>query len=427
MDEENFEKKSSKKALKIVLLVVLILAIAGAAVYFAFFFNKTKAKPETAVNDVVGQMFDGAEKIKDVKSAKMELEISGSVKATKNSSSDMAAQIGVIGEILKTAKLKTNIAVDVENKIFDGEISIKYQGKDVITAEAIFQDGKLYGYLKDLYKKYIELPIDELDFDTEELEEILKAVKIDEKMGKDIEEIIKAKIENSEIKSEETTVDIAGKSTKVNKSTLTLSVKEIGDVLYDILDKVGEYQTDRTIKEAIADFQEELKDVEETENYLNVEMYTEKSENALVKLDITAVNKEDGEVIVVSAEKSEKTWKITFAMNSDSTDVKGATDMIRAEITEENENEGKISVTVIVEEEGIEVTGNVAYKVEYNTEIEKKNVKNSIKAEDMTEEDFQEILENAEKNEILKSVIDMVMEQFGSKQTVFNELNSIED
>lgn len=414
MDEENFEKKSSKKALKITLLVVLILAIAGAVVYFAFFFDKTKSKPEDVAKDVAGKMFEGVEKVKDIKTAKMEFNISGSVKATKNSNSEMSSQITLINTILKSAKLSTKIAIDVENKVFDGEIGAEYEGKNVITAEAIFQDGKLYGYLKDLYNKYIELPIDELDIDLKELEEYAKAVETNEQMLKDIEEIINAKVQNSDVKTEETTTEIAGKETKVNKATLTLTVKEIEDVLYDILGKVGEYQTDKTTKDGIAELQESLKETEETENYMKIDMYTEKSENALVKLDVDMVNKESDEIIVIRAVKEDKTWKITAGMNSDSTNANDAADVMRLEITENNENEGKISLTVIAEEEGLEATLNVEYKIEYNTAVEKKNVKNSIKAEEMTEEDIQQILENAEKNEILKSIIDMGMNTFSN-------------
>lgn len=412
MEEENFEKKSSKKGLKITLLVVLVLAIIAAVVYFAFFFNKPEAKADEAVNDVVGQMFEETEKtrekMKDVKSAKMEIEVSGGINTSKSADSQLAAQMALVSEILKSAKLNANVAYDLDKKILDSEISVKYQGTDVITAEAIFQDGKLYGYLKDLYSKYIELPIDELDIDVSEFENLLKAAETNENMVKDIEEIIKAKISNSDIKTEETEISIAGKDTKVNKSTLKLSVKEIEDVLNEILGKVNEYQTEAEVKNMITELQEEMKNGVETENYANIEMYTEKSANELVKLDVALVNVESEEVIVVNAQKEDKTWKISFGMNEDSTNTADATTLMEIEVTEENENEGKISITVIAE--GIEVTLNVKYKVELNANVSKKNISNSIKAEEMTDADTQEILENIEKNEILKSIVEAAMQ-----------------
>ncbi len=412
MEEENFEKKSSKKTLKIVLLVLLILAIAGAVTFFAF--NKVNSKPEKIFDKAVNQMFKESDKIKEYKTASVELDISAEVKTIGNNlNPEIATQIKMISAILKDANLHTEIQVDLEKKLFDWVIAAQYENKDVINLEAIIQDEKVYFYLKDLYEKYIEVPTEYLeDID---LGSIFQTSKVDEKLAKDVEEILKSKIENSELETEEVEIEVLGKDKKVNKSSMKLSVKELEDVCYDILDKVNEYQEDIEIKEAIADMQEVLKDSEETENYMNIDIYSEKTGNNIVRVDIALVNKEDDEVILIRAVKTDdKTWEIVFSVNEDSIDVKDATDMIKIVLTEENENEGKISFTFMSEEEGMEATLNVKYKVEYNKDIEKKNIKDSISAEDMTEADLMEIYENAQKNEILKSIIDMGVSTYNS-------------
>ena len=201
---------------------------------------------------------------------------------------------------------------------------------------------------------------------------------------------------------------------------MKLSMKERGDICYDILDKVKEQQ-DSEVKEMITEMQEELKNPGETENYMNIDIYSEKTGNKIVKVDVSLVNEDDDEVILISGTKTEdKTWEIVFSINEDSTDTKDVKDMMKMVITEENENEGKISFTVIVEEEGIEATVNIKYKVEYNKDIEKKNVRNSINANSMTEADFMEIYQNAQKNEILKSIIDYVSATSGIVNQVPN-------
>ena len=412
MEEENFEKKSSKKTLKIVLLVLLILAIAGAVTFFAF--NKVNSKPEKIFDKAVNQMFKESDKIKEYKTASVELDISAEVKTIGNNlNPETATQIKMISAILKDANLHTEIQVDLEKKLFDWVIVAQYENKDVINLEAIIQDEKVYFYLKDLYEKYIEVPTEYLeDID---LGSIFQTSKVDEKLAKDVEKILKSKIENSELETEEVEIEVLGKDKKVNKSSMKLSVKELEDVCYDILDKVNEYQEDIEIKEAIADMQEVLKDSEETENYMNIDIYSEKTGNNIVRVDIALVNKEDDEVILIRAVKTDdKTWEIVFSINEDSTDVKDVTDMIKIVLKEENENEGKISFTVMFEEEGMEATLNVKYKVEYNKDSEKKNIKESISAEDMTEADLMEIYENAQKNEILKSIIDMGVSTYNS-------------
>lgn len=407
MEEENFEKKSSKKTLKIVLLILLILAIAGVVTFFAF--NKINSKPDKVFEKAVDQMFEETEKVKDYKTASMELDISGEVKAMgTNTDSTIATQINMINAILKEANLHTEVQVDLENKLLNLVLAAQYQNKDVINVEGIVQDEKVYVYLKDLYSKYIEVPKEELeDLD---LSAIFETSKVNADLNKDIKEILKSKIENTEFDTEEVEIEVEGKTKKVNKSTMKLSVKELSDVCYDILDKVNEYQEDRQVKEAIADMQEELKDSEETENYMNIDLYSEKTGNKIVKVDVALVNKEDNEVILISGTKTEdKTWEIVFSMNEDSTDTKDVKDMIKIVLTEENENEGKISLVVMVEEEGIEATLNIKYKAEYNKNIEKKNINNSINANSMTDTDLMEIYQNAQKNEVLKSILDLVM------------------
>lgn len=410
MEEENFEKKSSKKTLKIVLLILLILAIAGVVTFFAF--NKINSKPDKVFEKAVDQMFEETEKVKDYKTASMELDISGEVKAMEtNTDTDittMATQINMINAILKEVNLHTEVQVDLENKLLNLVLAAQYQNKDVINVEGIVQDEKVYVYLKDLYSKYIEVPKEELeDLD---LSAIFETSKVNADLNKDIKEILKSKIENTEFDTEEVEIEVEGKTKKVNKSTMKLSVKELSDVCYDILDKVNEYQEDRQVKEAIADMQEELKDSEETENYMNIDLYSEKTGNKIVKVDVALVNKEDNEVILISGTKTEdKTWEIVFSMNEDSTDTKDVKDMIKIVLTEENENEGKISIVVMVEEEGIEATLNIKYKAEYNKNIEKKNINNSINANSMTDTDLMEIYQNAQKNEVLKSILDLVM------------------
>lgn len=407
MEEENFEKKSSKKTLKIVLLILLILAIAGVVTFFAF--NKINSKPDKVFEKAVDQMFEETEKVQDYKTASMELDISGEVKAMgTNTDPTIATQINMINAILKEANLHTEVQVDLENKLLNLVLAAQYQNKDVINVEGIVQDEKVYVYLKDLYSKYIEVPKEELeDFD---LSTIFETSKVNADLNKDIKEILKSKIENTEFETEEAEIEVEGKTKKVNKSTMKLSVKELSDVCYDILDKVNEYQDDREVKEAIADMQEELKDSEETENYMNIDIYSEKNGNKIVKVDVALVNKEDDQVILVGGTKTEdKTWEIVFSMNEDSTDTKDVKDMIKIILTEENENEGKISLVVMVEEEGIEATLNIKYKAEYNKDIEKKNVNNSINANSMTDTDLMEIYQNAQKNEVLKSILDLVM------------------
>lgn len=407
MNEESFEKKSSKKVLPIVLLVILLLAIAGVITFFVV--NKVKSKPENVFDKAVEEMFKDTEKMQEYKSANMEFDISAEVKTIgDNMNSEITSQMEMINTILKTVKIHTEMKIDTEKEVFDWTIVPQYNRKDVASIEAIIQNAKMYFYLDGLYEKYIELPTAYLEgFD---LSTIFETSTANQELAKDIKEILKSKIENSEFENETTEIEIDGKETKVNKATLSLSVKEVLDVFYDIVEKTGEYQEDREAKEMI---EEALKDIDETEtkNHLDINIYTEKTGNKIVKIDILMVNEESDELIAfVATKQNDKKWEIVISLNENSTSVKDAVDMARIEITEENENEGTISATMIVEEEGFEATLNVDYKIEYNVDVEKKNIKDTINLDEMTEADLTTIYENAQKNETLNSILETLQE-----------------
>ena len=86
--------------------------------------------------------------------------------------------------------------------------------------------------------------------------------------------------------------------------------------------------------------------------------------------------------------------------------------LLTIKVTEENENEGKIEVTLYVAEEGFEATIAIDYKAEYDASIEKRNITNTIDIDEMTDADFAEIMENVEDNQMLYTIVQSFMEGF---------------
>ena len=412
MEEENFEKKkSSKKGLKIAILIIVLLAIAGVVTWLVL--NKINSKPEKVFDKAVEQMFEGTDKINEYKTATVEMDISASIKESSNGnmSSEMASQISMINLALQSVKLNTKMSVDMENEVLDWQISADYMGSKLISLDAIVQDSKMYFYLEDLYSKYIELPTEYLE--EVDLESIFTTATVNEQMLKDIEEILKSKIEESEYKTEDTEIEVSGEDKTVQKSTLTLTVQEVEELLKDILNKVKEYELDAETEEMINDLVSELDTSESSENVLDINIYTEKKSNKIIRYDFNLVNNDDNEVIVISAvETEDKIWEITFGMNETSTDVSDVTNLLTIKVTKESENEGTIEVILHVEEEGFDAIITIKYKEEYDVEVSKRNITNSIRADQMTDADLQEIMENVEENEMLYTLVQSFMEGF---------------
>lgn len=416
MEEENFEKKkSSKKGLKIAILIIVLLAIAGVVTWFVL--NKVNSKPEKVFDKAVEQMFEGTDKIKEYKTATVEMDISASIKEMNNGNMDaeLKSQISMVNLVLQSLKLNTKMGVDMENKVLNWQVSADYMGDKLISLDTIVQDSKIYFYLEDLYSKYIELPAEYLEeFD---LESIFSTgtTNIDEQMLKDIEEILKAKINESEFTTEDDKIEVEGKEKNVQKSTLTLTVQEVTELFKDILNKVKEYDLDSETKSMINEAISELEytDNEDSKNVVEINIYTEKSSNEIVRYDINLVNNDDDEIIsVVGAKVDDKSWEITIGMNEESTSTSSVVNLLTIKVTEENENEGKIEVTLYVAEEGFEATIAIDYKAEYDASIEKRNITNTIDIDEMTDADFAEIMENVEDNQMLYTIVQSFMEGF---------------
>ena len=71
----------------------------------------------------------------------------------------------------------------------------------------------------------------------------------------------------------------------------------------------------------------------------------------------------------------------------------------------------------------LDVILNIKYKENYDVDVEKRDVSNSVAIEDLTEEELQTILNNIQKNEILKALID----QMGLIETEQEIVESLEE
>lgn len=407
MDEQNFEKKSSKKTLKITLVILLLLVIIGAVA--AFTYKTITNKPDKVFEKAVSQMFEQTEKNQDIKTTKMTLDMSLVMnKYGNNLNSGMASQLQMINLALSTMSINAVLEMDLENQIFNEKLTAKYLGEDLVSIDGLIQNNKIYLYLNNLYSKYIEIP--EKYLEGMDLASLFKKAEINQDLIRDIKEIFMTKIESSEFKTEDVEITLNDKEVKAKKSTLTLARPELIAIMSDVLAKVNQYENDKEVKELTSELIELIEDIDErTDNKLVIDIYTEGLANKIVRYDLSFVNEDDNEVIIIKiAQKENKVWEVTVSINEDSTSIEETKELFKIEITEENKNEGKIVVSAKLEDEGIEAKLNIGYNIENNVEIEKRNITNSITIDEFSEADLQEIYTNAQKNEMLKTIIDMV-------------------
>lgn len=438
MEGNDFEKRSSKK--KFIIIGIVALVVVAAIIGVVVFLSLSK-KPEKIFSKAVKDIFE-IEEGKTQNSMRAELEFSAEVDSDN-------VNVRAVNEYLKTLKIGMITEIDMEKKILNENINAEFNGEKVISLDALIQDENIYFYLDELFSKYIK--VDEEYLEGIDLSMIFEQSEdLDENFIKDLEQILLDEIEEKELEQEK--VEIDGK--KVAKSTLKLGPKDILKIAKKVLKLVDEYQPMDEIKDLIEGLDyaiEDMGDIKASENYLEISIYTKGFNNKFVKLEMLIVaddeemlrlevNKESNEKTTIElinrdeeqvfgfviTEKSKSETTIEFLMNEESTKLKDATKLFEILIVEEDENKGKITFKMDIEDIGT-IKVNVKYNIEFGAKIEKGNVRNAISIDELTEDDFMEVYENAQKNEFLKQIIDSAMTDSGLLDSAQNAADQYND
>ena len=309
--------------------------------------------------------------------------------------------------LLKSIKLKSTTEIDLDKKIYNGNLQASIAGQEIISADALIQNEKMYFYLKEIYSKYIEIP--EEYFGGEELSTIFETDNEipEEDIIKDIKQILIDEVNSKEFTKEN--VELNGEN--VQKTTLKLTPKEVLEITVKVLEIYNDYMKSEETTEIIKDLKEEIKYADATENYMNISLYTKGLKNDIVKTEIVIVNMDVEEVICIEFNKNtENETSIKFLMNENDIAVSEATEIFEVIIKEDSKNQGTIKLKMKdIDEEETTISINIKYAYDYNAKIEKRNTSNSISIDNLTDEDYAEMYENIENNAILYSIFGQFM------------------
>lgn len=393
--EENFEKKSHKKLWVIISIVVILLILAVGA---SFAYLSISRKPENIFGKLVKDSLKDAEKDIDARKAKVDLEFSLDMESNDS-------EIAMANEIIKLIKLKATTEMDIDKKIFNLNLKAMYGSQEIISADGLIQNDEMYFYLNDIYSKFIEIPEEYLEgTDLSTIFEIETGISGKEAI-KEMEQLLLDEVNSRELTQE--SVELDGE--KVLKSTLKLTPKESLEIIGKMI-KIGErYESTEELKDLIAELDAQIKDMEETDNYVDISIYTKGLLNEFVKLDIVLVNVEDDEVIIYEeVKKSKNESVINFSINEESTDASEAVKLIELTINAEDEYNGTIKLKMDIDEEQ-SFTLKVKYAIDYDAEISKRDTSNSISIDNLTDADYEEMYTNIENNPFLYSIIEQFM------------------
>ena len=178
--EEEFEKKSNKKFLKILIPIIILILIIGAGV--AYYFISTT--PKNIFTKAVDAIFGNVEE-ENYDTLKTNIELSMSIESDNS-------DIQSIGQIVNSVKVNTNQEIDLNNKVINEAISASFLGQELLNIEYIIQNETSYMFLKDIFSKYIEVPLEDIGY--EDIFTIMKDIEkiADEEVLAETNKIVKA-------------------------------------------------------------------------------------------------------------------------------------------------------------------------------------------------------------------------------------------
>lgn len=392
--EKKFEKKSHKKIAITLCVTVLVLALVIVA---GVFYLALSRKPEKIFAKSVENVFKPLENDAKQKTAKIDLEFSFELKSNN-------LEMMMANEMLKSIKLKSITEVDLDKKILNENLKATYAGQDVISADALIQNDKVYFYLNEIYSKFIEVPEDYLEgadvssvFENDD--NAIETAMLDE-----IKKVVLDKINSKELIKEN--VEISGE--KVQKSTMKLTPKEVLEVMREVLVIIDKNVPSEELKDLIHELQYEIEYTEDNDNYIEISIYTKGLTNKVVKAEIIFVNAEYDELAALMLNKEDDKTVIDVLFNEISADLEDAEEICEITVKKEEDNKGTISLKVSIDEES-SVILKLKYSYEYGVTVKERNTTSSITIDNLTEADLQEMYENIENNQILYSLIESFM------------------
>lgn len=450
--------KEKKKVNKILIILPIIIVAVLVGVYL--YFNNSKNIFTRTLNKGYKNFTDILDKV-NVSTDKT-IKTSGDVNFNINVSDEYKNLIdqNILDEINKL-ELLFNSVVSYENKEFSVELNTKYDKNALFDVALYGQNSNLYIELKNLYNKYIEIPVEEYDtlfeeYELEKIEYILNKVESSLLNNLDEKEFVKTKEK----------LDVESKKIEVNKieyefneeKTLKLLVNTFKELKNDqkFIKYVSEISglEEKEITDGIDSSIKELSSQTEFEDetFISIAIYTKGLLNEYVGFEININNlgkmkiyNNDDNIYGDLYITGEKVAEITSKKQKENEykteiEIKDTTNItIDSKITDKSIN---IDYEIVTEEMSLDGTLNEKITKEENKTTNDSKCNMNIKAEDevvatininsnikeeLTDEPFTNILSKGKINyeNMTEEDMNSIAEKLLSNETIVSFINNI--
>ena len=382
-------KKKGKIILGIILAIIIIAIIALVAVYFLVF-----STPQYIFASTVDSIFNmKAQTYNTVKSA---VTLNGSVQFEDESINEQLTD-------LENFSINIGSQIDYQNQSEIVDLGLQYEDESVVGARFYFKDGEMYTLLDGLYDDYIKV-----DLETEQanlMQELLDLTKVQGKQ----ENLIKAmSILGNEIKGQISNVGTFEKSTEqmtlngenknVTRVSLLFNAQEFSTVVINVCNNLANNNEfiqcfEESPKDALLDIVASLEDGEpSSDDTVRISIYTQGLLNETIGfgLDLNLADNTELSINMNIMKETDDLYTVSYTQGDNY--INGRIEIARAENTEENQT-GDAKITLEVSNLGT-MELNMGYAYSYNQAVDEVDTRNSVNAEDLTQEDMNTILEN---------------------------------
>ena len=384
--EENQNKKSLKLPIIILVVILAVLLIGGIYVYS----NQSPRKVFThTIDSYINKLGKQTEDIKTLDTT---------ATFNVNISNSQNEQINRMAEYINKAKFTVNVQMDSQQEKVLGKLGIDYENENIINAKISYKnnENRAYGFVENLYDKNFALLVDEnIKTQISALLTELKNLSKDKNADTDkalniLKNSISTRLKDEYFSQEDTNItDIDGNEIKVKKSILKLTQPQFKEIISGMIEdiKKDEFincfaEEDREeMKSTINELETKINSIVPSENdtdTLNIMIYTKGMNAEFIKFEMAY---DDSNIGIYTKKIDKNTTRILVTVNSQKT--------------------GDVKVDL-----------QLSKKV--NESIEDMDISNSVNMEDLTEEDYDNIMNNLQKMKAYELIQHIILTLYNS-------------
>lgn len=403
--EGSIENKGKKKMGLLFIAIVLIVAIIAGLIYY--FTSYTR--PDQMYKRLVGNSIDSytAEmKNMNYKTSKTSFKLDADLDTDKIDKN--------VTDLINKINIGMDVQTNNEDKKFVMNLKADYEQEDLLDIQ-MYSDvdkEKTYMQFKNFLDKYIEVEDLDDEFYTY-FKEIFEKQKMTGDQKKSLQKasnILKKEL-TSAIKdeycaAEKEELTVYGKKIATTKNTIKMNVKQLKEEVTTIsknlkdnkqfMDCFEDKDEVSDSLESLLDLMDEIEDDDKTT--IEIAVYTRGMMQKVEEFTVTIDSEESEETVTMAVTETEKNAYEFKMTEKNNTLCKGT-----IKVEEKNKEEGTIHLEIEVEDFG-KLRLNIEYSQKINQDIDKVEVKDAVKSDELTNADQQELMTNLQKSKLYELI-----------------------